>query len=198
MADARATGAALKDKVEAEAEAAETETPETEPVEQPPADPTPEEDEAEEQDEQPAEPEQKGGRQKDPRKEFDKAFTAFGKKLAAIFESDDLVPAPHPGVVGYMLPGFVEPRTHDSFRRCDTCNGLGKVLTGANTGDETKDWHPCPDGRCKGRGYWQKSSSVEERPATGPLAVVAEPMANGEYAEAPAWMGDPNLSPATG
>jgi hypothetical protein len=94
-----------------------------------------------------------------------------------------------------MLPGFAEPRTHDNYKQCVTCNGLGKVLTEAQTGDPSKDWHVCPDNRCKGRGYWEKTQAVEQPPATGPLAVQPAPAENGEYADAPAWLGDPSLTP---
>lgn len=198
MPDARATGAALREKVEAEAERAEAEEPETEPQ----VDDDPDQDEGEEEEtETPApEPEPSGRRQKSPQEQFEAAFTAFRTKAAKIFEVpvQEVLPAPHPGVVGIMLPGFMEPKTHSNYKRCETCNGLGKVLTGASTGDESKDWHACPDGRCKGRGYWEKATATAQAPTTGPLAVVPEPGDNGEYGEAPAWMGDPNLTPQAG
>ena len=194
MTDARATGAALRQKVEDEAARAEAEEPETEPLEEPDAEPNA--DEEAEQEEQPAEPEPAGRKGKTPQAQFEAAFLSFRKKLAQVFEVPlaEVVPAPHPGVVGVMLPGFVEPQTHDNYKRCETCNGLGKVLTGASTGDETKDWHACPDTRCKGRGFWEKTVAVPQPPATGPLAVQPAAQPNGEFGEAPAWMGDPNLT----
>lgn len=196
MADPRATGAALKEKVEAEAEAAEVEEPETETPE--PVEPDEGADEEAEAEEPAPAEEPTGRKQKSPQEQFETAFQAFRKKCAAIFEVpiQEVQPAPHPGVVGIMLPGFAEPKTHDNYKRCMTCNGLGKVLTEAQTGDPAKDWHVCPDTRCKGQGYWTKNTAVEQAPQTGPLAVQPQTEANGEFAEAPTWLGDPSLSPA--
>ena len=43
-----------------------------------------------------------------------------------------------PGVIGFLLPGFTEQKTHEDFTRCQTCNGYGTVLTGSShAGDET-------------------------------------------------------------
>lgn len=196
VADAKATGAAIKEKVEAEASAAEVEEPETETPE--PAVPDEGDDEDPEvQEPAPAE-EPTGRRQKSPQEQFEAAFQRFRTKVAAIFEVpvQEVQPAPHPGVVGIMLPGFAEPKTHSNYKRCETCNGLGKVLTEAQTGDPAKDWHVCPDTRCKGQGYWTKNSAVEQAPQTGPLAVQPLTEANGEFAEAPTWLGDPSLTPA--
>ena len=186
----------IKQRADEEAARAEAEEPETETPAEPGAEPDADE-EAETEDE-PSEPAPSGRKVKSPQERFQQAFAAFVKKAADVFEITpaEVQVAPHPGVVGIMLPGYMEPRTHENYKRCETCNGLGKVLTGASTGDDSKDWHACPDGRCKGRGYWEKSSAVAQAPATGPLAVQTPPEANGEYAEAPAWMGDPNLSPA--
>ena len=197
MADARETGKAIAAKVAEEATAAEAEEPAEEQTETTEPEPEPEDDEEGEQDDKPAEPQTRRGRS--PQEKFQAAFSAFVKKAAECFEITpaEVVPAPHPGVVGIMLPGFAEPRTHDNYKRCTTCNGLGKVLTSAQTGDVTKDWHVCPDGRCKGQGYWTKNTAVAEAPATGPLAVLPPPQGDGEYAEAPAWLGDPNLTPAS-
>lgn len=198
MADARETGAQLKEKVQAEAERAEAENPDEDQTPEP--EPEPDEDEADEADEQPGEPEAKGRRQRSPQERFQAAFAAFVKKAAECFEIPpaEVAVAPHPGVVGIMLPGFAEPRTHENYHRCETCNGLGKVLTSAQTGDASKDWHVCPDTRCKGNGYWTKATAVDQPPATGPLAVQQPQVDNGEYAEAPSWMGDPNLTPQVG
>lgn len=198
MADARATGAALAEKVEEEAAAAEAENPDDEPVE--PGEPDDGDDEVAAEEEPEPEPEAKGKKVKSPQEVFQAAFAAFVKKAAACFELPpaDVVVAPHPGVVGIMLPGFAEPRTHENYRTCSTCNGLGEVLTGAVTGDHAKDWHVCPDTRCKGNGYWTKNSAQAAPPQTGPLAVPPVQTSDGEYAEAPAWLGDPTLTPAAG
>lgn len=195
MADAKATGAALKDKVEAEAARAEAEEPETEPSEPSEQDADPGADEEADEDAQTPESPEPEGKAQDPQKAFDRAMRAFGDKLKRIFETDELTPAPHPGVVGFMLPGFAEPKTHPDFKGCETCNTLGKILTGANTGEPAKDWHVCPDTRCKGNGYWQRAQQPTPPVTTGPLAVTTPPPANGEFQEAPAWMGDPNLTP---
>ena len=195
MADAKATGAALKEKVEAEAAAAEAEEPETEPSPEPEPEPDPDGDEEAAEEEPEPEPEPAEGKAQDPQKAFDRAMRAFGDKLKRIFETDELTTAPHPGVVGFMLPGFAEPKTHPDFKGCETCNTLGKILTGANTGEPAKDWHVCPDTRCKGNGYWTKAQPATPAVTTGPLAVQSVPTENGEYAEAPAWMGDPTLTP---
>ena len=195
MADAKATGAALREKVEAEATAAEAESPEEEPVEPTEPEPEPDDGNEEAEEETPAEP--AGRKVKTPQERFQTAFAAFVRKAADCFEIPpaEVVVAPHPGVVGIMLPGFAEPRTHENYKGCETCNGLGWVLTGAVTGDPSKDRRDCPDNRCKGRGYWEKNRAAETAPATGPLAVVSQPEGNGEYGEAPAWMGDPSLTP---
>lgn len=195
MTDEDTDGMTIKQKADAEAAAAEAEDPEAEPEPEPAE--APDEDETADAEEHPAEPESKGRRSKSPQEQFQAAFSAFVKKAAACFEITpaDVVVAPHPGVVGIMLPGFAEPRTHDNYKTCATCNGIGEVLTGAVTGKHEKDWHVCPDNRCKGNGYWTKAAAVEQRPATGPLAVQPPAVDNGEYAEAPAWMGDPNLAP---
>lgn len=195
MTDTKDEGLTIKQKADAEAARAEAEDPEGEPVE--PDEPAePDEDDTDPEVADP-EPEAKGRKVKSPQDQFQAAFAAFVKKAAGIFEITpaDVVVAPHPGVVGIMLPGFAEPRTHENYRTCATCNGLGEVLTGAVTGKHEKDWHVCPDARCKGNGYWTKTAAVQAPPQTGPLAVTPPQIENGEYAEAPAWMGDPNLAP---
>jgi hypothetical protein len=193
----------IKEKADAEAAAAEAEFPDetetepgAEPVEQPDAEP--DADEEADAEEQPAEEQPSGRKVKSPQERFQTAFAAFVKKAAECFAIPpaEVQVAPHPGVVGIMLPGFAEPRTHENYKRCDTCNGLGKVLTGAITRDESKDWRPCPDSRCKGQGYWSKHVAEQPAPTTGPLAVQPAAESNGEWGEAPAWMGDPNVKPA--
>lgn len=196
MADATAVGKTIKEKADEEAARAEAEEPETEQPAEPEPDAGDDEDPETQEPEPEPEPQQRKG--KSPQERFQTAFAAFVRKAAECFEITpaEVQVAPHPGVVGIMLPGFAEPRTHENYKRCETCNGLGKVLTGAFTGDESKDWHACPDSRCKGRGYWEKMQPQQPQVTTGPLAVTQTPPANGEYGEAPAWMGDPNLSPA--
>lgn len=198
MPDEKEDGMSIKAKADLEAAEAEAEFPDDEPEE--PGEPEPDADEEAEAEEPQAEPEAKGRKVKSPQEQFQAAFAAFVKKAAAIFEVTpaDVIVAPHPGVVGIMLPGFAEPRTHENYRTCATCNGIGKVLTGAVTGDEAKDWHVCPDTRCKGNGYWTKNSAQTAPPQTGPLAVPPVQTSDGEYAEAPAWLGDPTLTPAAG
>lgn len=191
----------IKAKADAEAAQVEAELGTDEPADEPdgptePTEPTPDEQEAEETEEAPAEPEP-AAEPDDPeaqRKAFDRAMKAFHAKLCALFEVDDLVPVQIPGAVGFMLPGTFEQKAHDNFKRCLTCNGHGAVLTGSfKTGEETTT---CPDPRCKGRGYWQKgvAEPVQAPPLTGPTAP--ENAQNGEWGEAPAWMGDPNITSA--
>lgn len=196
MTDGKEGGQSIKQKADAEAARAEAEEPTEEPVE--PGEPDEGDDDDPETGEPEPESEPAGRKQKSPQEQFETAFAAFRKKCATIFEVpiQEIVPAPHPGVIGIMLPGFAEPKTHDNYKRCATCNGLGKVLTEAQTGDVTKDWHVCPDTRCKGQGYWTKNTAVEQAPQTGPLAVQPQTEANGEFAEAPTWLGDPSLTPA--
>lgn len=187
--------ATIVEKARAEADAAEAENPDEEPETETPAEPETDDGDEEGEEETKQEPEQATGKRNDPKKMFDTALRAFHGKLCRIFEVDDLVPAPHPGVVGFMLPGFAEPKTHDNYKTCPTCNGLGNVLTGAVTGDVTKDTHICPDPRCKGNGFWTKATAQPEAPATGPLAVQPIQTVDGEYGEAAGWLGDPTITP---
>jgi hypothetical protein len=189
----RETGKELRGKIDAEAAKAEAEEP-TEPTE--PTEPEPDEDEPTEPEEPetPAEPEPAAdltGPQ--AQKAFDGAVTAFKSELLSIFGVDDLATSDTPGVIGFVLPGFTEQKTHENFTRCLTCNGYGTVLTGSmKAGAETRE---CPDQRCKGRGYWQKHvpEAAPQPPTLVPLPS-AQPNGSGEWGEAPAWMGDPNLS----
>jgi hypothetical protein len=173
--------------------------PETEP--EPTDEPDPEE-EAEEEQHAAEEAQARSGAErsdKQTQQMFERAVTAFREKLCVVFEVEDLQPASAPGVIGFLLPGFTEQKTHEDFTRCMTCNGYGTVLTGSTkAGEETR---PCPDGRCKGRGYWERAHAqpqpqpVAVTPLTGPT-VYEQPSANGgdEWGEAPAWMGDPRLN----
>lgn len=187
--------ATIAERARAEGDAAEAENPD----EETPVEPEPDtgDDDAEEEAEEETPPEPSGRKVKSPQEKFQTAFAAFVRKAAECFEITpaEVAVAPHPGVVGIMLPGFAEPRTHENFTTCVTCNGRGKVLTGAVTGDPSKDEHVCPDTRCKGNGFWQKNVAASTAPTTGPLAVQPPPAERGEYNEAPAWMGDPNLGP---
>lgn len=194
MTDAKTLGDDLKAKVEQEAAAAEADTPDTDTPA--PAQTDDDELEGDPEPEPAPEPEPTGRREKSPQEKFQAAFATFVKKAAECFEilPQDVVVAPQPGVVGIMLPGVTEPRVHENYTACETCNGLGKVLTGARTGDPSKDLHVCPDNRCKGNGFWMKQTAVQPPVATGPLAVTSSPAVEGEWAEAPKWMGDPNLA----
>lgn len=130
---------------------------------------------------------------------FDRAMKSFHEKLCVVFEVDSLQPASAPGVIGFLLPGFTEQKSHEDFTRCQTCNGFGNVLTGSmKEGDKER---PCPDPRCKGRGYWERQHTPPPAPPvtpdlTGPTAYTQPqaPNGGGEWGEAPAWMGDPRLS----
>lgn len=187
----------IKEKADAEAAKAEAEfpdEPEAEPAE-PQGEPEQDDEEAEEEEK----PQAKGRKKAEPHpgKMIDDAMNALARALKAATGVEELDPLPIPGMVGFMLPGFAEPRTHDNYVKCETCNGRGEVLTRANTGKHENDWHVCPDTRCKGMGYWTKAGAVTAAPQTGPLAVPPVADQNGEYAEAPTWLGDPSLTPTT-
>lgn len=173
---------------------------------EPDAEPEPESqpDEEEEEAEAEEQPEPTGGKRTDKQTQamFGRAVNAFRSKLADVFQVDaaEITPAPHAGVIGFLLPGYSEPKAHPDFAQCQTCNGRGKILTGAVTGDESKDWHVCPDGRCKGNGFWQRlHQPPPPAPPAAPAAItgptVYENTSNGhdEWGEAPAWMGDPRI-----
>lgn len=206
-------GSTIKQKADAEAAKAEAEYPdepetneEPETADEPePANPDAEPDEeteeaaeAEEADEQAAAPDE-GRSDEQTQKMFDRAVSAFRAKLADVFGVDDVEPSSQPGVIGFILPGFTEQKPHKNFTRCSTCNGFGTVLTGSiKAGEETR---PCPDGRCKGRGYWERMTQPPPQQAfqpapqvTGPTVFADPSNGAGEFAEAPTWMGDPNLS----
>jgi hypothetical protein len=197
VTEEKAGAQTIKQKADAEAARAEAEEPETQ--EPPAVEPDDDDTDPEHAEPEPEQEPQAKRAGKSPQEQFERAFQAFRKKCADIFEVPvaEVQPAPHPGVVGIMLPGFAEPRTHENYKRCQTCNGLGKVLTEAQTGDAAKDWHVCPDQRCKGQGYWTRNTGQPEAPTTGPLAVQSVSSPNGEFEEAPTWMGDPNVTPVT-
>jgi hypothetical protein len=174
---------------------------ETEPTPEPQAEPDPEEEESEEQHAAEEAQARSGAERSDKQTQrmFDRAMRAFRDSLRVVFEVGDLQPASAPGVIGFLLPGFTEQKTHEDYTRCQTCNGYGTVLTGsAHVGDETVK---CPDGRCAGRGYWERRQVVQPTPppataVTGPTAYQNVPPTNGagEWDEAPAWLGDPRLN----
>jgi hypothetical protein len=174
---------------------------ETEPTPEPQAEPDPEEEESEEQHAAEEQQARSGSERSDKQTQqmFERAVSKFRDSLRVVFEVDDLQPASAPGVIGFLLPGFTEQKTHEDFTRCMTCNGYGTVLTGSSkAGEETR---PCPDGRCKGRGYWERAHAQPAPPPqvpqlTGPTAYETTGGANGsaEWGEAPAWMGDPRLN----
>lgn len=203
----------IKDKADAEAARAEAENPDepeteqeqSEPVESEPVNPDAEPDEeaeeaaeAEAADEQAAAPADARS-DAETQKLFERAVGAFRAKLADVFGVPDVEPSAVPGVIGFLIPGATEQKPHENFTRCSTCNGYGTVLTGSiKAGEETR---PCPDGRCKGRGYWERMTAPPQpQPfapvggVTGPTAFAEPSNGAGEFAEAPTWMGDPNLS----
>jgi hypothetical protein len=130
---------------------------------------------------------------------LDRIVNNFEKALTKLFEPDEpLQRAETPGVLGFVLPGFNALKPNDKFVRCDTCNGHGKVLTGAvNQENALAD---CP--RCAARGYLEKLEPIAQpqpQPVlTGPTAPVTPQTGNGqaEYG-VPAWMGNPEVRPAT-
>lgn len=204
----------IKQKADEEAARAEAENPDepetdgadgTEPANpdaEPSGEPTPEE-EAEAEDGEAEQAEAKAGTgrsDKQTQAMFDRAVSAFRAKLADVFEVDDVEPSQTPGVIGFLLPGFTEHKTHSNFQRCPTCNGWGRILTGSiREGEQEAD---CPDPRCRGRGYWRKADVPAPPPTpvaqvTGPTVFAGQPQQrNGaEEWETPTWMGDPNLQP---
>lgn len=188
-------------EAEAMIESMRAQAEEQEPEPEPSADDEAEEAEAEEQAAAEEAQARSGAERSDKQTQqmFDRAVNKFRETLCVVFEVDDLQPAGTPGVIGFLLPGFTEQKTHEDFTRCLTCNGYGTVLTGSSkAGEETR---PCPDARCKGRGYWERAHAAPPAPQivatpalTGPTVYDAQPNGGGEYAEAPAWMGDPRLS----
>lgn len=190
-------GKSIAEKAREEAERAEAENPD-EPYTGTEQAPDEQEEEEAQESEQPAAPEEPEPTAEDLAKQLDKVMTTFERGLKRVF-GDEFQPVPIPmeGALGFLMPGTFEQKSHDNFRRCQTCNGHGVVLTGSlHTGDETTT---CPDPRCKGRGYWTKQppqATTEQPPTLVP--VPTQPQQNGEWGEAPAWMGDPSLTPGAG
>jgi hypothetical protein len=192
---------ATADEAQAAIEALQVSAQEPEQEPEPDADAAAEEAEAEEQAAAEEEQARSGAERSDKQTQqmFDRAVRAFGQSLRVVFGVEELTPASTPGVIGFLLPGFTEQKAHEDFTRCLTCNGYGAVLTGSSkAGEETR---PCPDGRCKGRGYWERLHTPPLPPpvvagVTGPTAYEQPPAGNGsqEWGEAPAWMGDPRIA----
>lgn len=112
---------------------------------------------------------------------------AFEVALRELLGADlPLDPVPLDGAIGFMVPGALELKAHEKFRRCSVCNGHGQVLTGSLA--DSKQTADCP--RCSGRGYLEKmeveASDAEQGAANS--SGAADPDAG--YG-VPKWMGDP-------
>jgi hypothetical protein len=144
-------------------------------------------------DEQPAEPEPEAPESRLPliQRDGDQAVRAFEREAKrheaecrAIFGEQFVANlCPHCEGVGYLEQP--PPKTHPDFRRCGTCNGYGRILTGALEGENA--FAQCP--HCGGRGY-------ETRPQVAQQAqTVPPPNGNvGNDWERPSWMGDPQIA----
>lgn len=122
-------------------------------------------------------------------KRLRKLMKGFEAELRDVLDADEpLTPVPMEGAIGFMVPGALDLRENDKFRRCPTCNGHGAVLTGSVAdGQQTAD---CP--RCGQRGYLER---LPEQPASVDAAAAN---GNGDDDElagfgVPKWMGDPNI-----
>src|SRR5438477_7373181 len=118
MAGTAELGKNLKEKVDAEAARAEAEETPEETTPETPAEPSTGEDAEGEQEETPPEPEpaDPGDNPEALRKGLDRAMRAFHRKLCDLFGTDNLIPVPLEGALGFMLPGMLEPRTHPNFK----------------------------------------------------------------------------------
>jgi hypothetical protein len=186
---------ALADAEAARAEAEETEAEEAEETE-------PTEPEPEPEPEPEAEPEA-GAKERSPeaiQAEFERIVGDFHATLVGFLgATEELVPVALPGAVGFYMPGAIERRTTDDFKRCPVCNGHGTVdTTSLRAGWLEED---CP--RCAGRGYLKRQAAQPAPPVTPavtgptvyPAPVASEPS---EEWGTPAWMGDPNVHAAGG
>lgn len=186
-------GERIKRKADEEAARAEAENPEEEPA-NPDAEPTPEEEEEAATEEQEAPAEQQGDEPspEQVQAQFDMAVNDFKATLCEVFGVEELQTSETPGVVGFVMPGFTEKKPHPNFKRCDTCNGHGTVLTGSTReGFKEQD---CPDQRCSGRGYWQKNQQTQQQQPQTLVPLPSAQNGEGEFGPAPTWMGDPNLT----
>jgi hypothetical protein len=116
-------------------------------------------------------------------------FEAGLRELFGIAEP--LPPVPMEGMFGFMLPGTLDYRTNDKFRRCSTCNGQGEVLTGSIA--DGKQTANCP--RCDGRGYLEKLDEHEQQPAASETAANGAVDPDAGYG-VPKWMGNPDVRPS--
>lgn len=109
------------------------------------------------------------------------------------------------GGLGLMPPG-PQPRSHEYFIACPTCNGYGEVFTGSlRAGRESTD---CPG--CGGSGYLEKLDGNGVPLSQGGNSAAAPPSAppppelvpvDGQQPQTvtpptygrPAWMGDPSI-----
>lgn len=140
-------------------------------------------------------------------KELDKANERHVAAVRGIMGAfvDDFVPCAKCDSMG-LEPAAPQPKAHDFFRACGTCNGYGRVLTGSL--DEQNADVACPD--CGGRGYLEmlldNTPAVElvkqlrAQRATVQQGDLAPPVAAPQPAPAldvgfgrPAWMGDPTV-----
>jgi hypothetical protein len=109
-----------------------------------------------------------------------------------------------------LVPPIPQPRTHPYFRRCQTCNGYGEVLTGALEGVNRS--RACP--ACLGRGYLEAigegGAPLAGQPATATMPAIPPAAAttdggaagaDGEGGEVtfgvPSWMGNPDIGPGS-
>jgi hypothetical protein len=113
----------------------------------------------------------------------------FESSLRDVLGADEpLVPVPMEGALGFMLPGALELKPHERFRRCVVCNGHGQVLTGSIADNQqTAD---CP--RCSGRGYLERLD--EPQPPTDGVQGATNGAGDDDAAfGVPKWMGDPGI-----
>ena len=114
----------------------------------------------------------------------------FEAALRDVFGADEpLVQLEMDGAIGFLLPGAVAFKANDKFRRCQTCNGHGAVLTGSIAdGKQTAD---CP--RCAGLGYLTRleEGQGEARQQVGETGNgIVDPDAGFGVER---WMGDPSI-----
>jgi hypothetical protein len=125
-------------------------------------------------------------------REFGRLVDGFEAGLCELLEVDGpLVQVPMEGAIGFMLPGALELRAHDKFRRCAVCNGHGQVLTGSLA--DSQQTADCP--RCGGRGYLERLEQ-QAPPAEGEPPAVNGTVDDDAAFGVPKWAGDPNIRPA--
>jgi hypothetical protein len=154
----------------AEAEQPDDETTEQEEAEQSPAEPQPEP-------EQPPEPSPEKLAQAEQITQLERAQETYLKRVEKIL-GPEAMPGLCPTCNGTALnfaghEAAPDYHTHEKYITCESCAGLGKVLTGSRViGAETQD---CPE--CMGRGYLERLPTV-----------AAVPDQAQEYGT-PSWMG---------